>query len=185
MCFEPSPDDVVARISLNPREAATAADALRACLPLVSDLAPREVQAEAADECGLRTGFIVELLVVLPSAEGDGGGGADAGPGGIANVLRAASRPLIARLGLDEKRFVYEETGDYAHVKAGRDEPESGAYLMLLRLGADPLAETDDEDDDEDDGPEELVPEGPQLSDEQVQDLLCAMGDAFGDDADH
>ncbi|MFV2120107.1 hypothetical protein ACE14D_17360 [Streptomyces sp. Act-28] len=150
MLFEPT--DVVVRIALNLPDTDTAAAAMAAWLPLVTELDPVAVEFEAADPAGLRHGFLAELLLVLPAAEASG----------PEQVLRATTAPLIRRLGIDPEDFRIEEDlpttlGD---VQVSRDVWERratafGAYALYAWIGADPF-DVDYLDDDEEDDDEEL-----------------------------
>lgn len=61
-----SPDDAVFRVRLNLQQVSCAAEALRAWLPLVSQLRPVAMEFEAAHPDGLCRGFLADLLVVPP-----------------------------------------------------------------------------------------------------------------------
>jgi hypothetical protein len=147
MLFKPT--DVVVRVFLNTRHAATADASMRECLELVAELAPVSVSFEQADPAGLRRGFLVELMVVLPPAAGERPDW----------VLLSTVRPLIARLGLDEARFELDDpsgrTGGVLVPELQRDERRTacGAYWLLAGIGVDPLTGQDtDEADYEGDG---------------------------------
>lgn len=131
-----SPDDVVCRVSLNLRRVRTAEEALRAWLPLVSELRPASVAFEAASPDGVRRGFLADLLVVLRPPEG----GAREG-GSARGRLLAGVDELARRLGLDPAGFETDEDGVGGTLKV-RDEHDGssyGAYLVLALTGADPL----------------------------------------------
>ncbi|WP_228974621.1 hypothetical protein [Streptomyces sp. DH12] len=147
MLFKPT--DVVARVFLNTRDAATADASMRECLDLVAELAPVSVAFEQADPAGLRHGFLVELMVVLPPAPAERPD----------EVLLTTVRPLIGRLGLDEALFALDDpsgrTGGILVPEHHRDERRTacGAYWMLAGVGVDPLTGQDtDEADYEGDG---------------------------------
>ncbi|WP_149179257.1 hypothetical protein [Streptomyces sp. TRM49041] len=133
MLFEPT--DVVVRIALNTPDTDTAGAAMAACLPLVTELAPRSVEFEAADPAGLRRGFLGELLVVLPSARA-------AAPD---QVLRATVEPLLRRLGLRAEWLTLDDpsgTSGDAHAPGDvweRGGTECGTYSLYARIGADPF----------------------------------------------
>ncbi|MEU4174153.1 hypothetical protein [Streptomyces sp. NPDC026589] len=132
-----SRDDVVCRVSLNLRRVRTAEEALRAWLPLVSELRPVSMAFEAAGPDGLRRGFLADLLVVLRPPEDH-----QAREGGTArDRLLAAVDELARRLGLDPAGFETDEDGVGGTLKV-RDEHDGssyGAYLILALTGADPL----------------------------------------------
>jgi hypothetical protein len=148
--FEPT--DVVVRICLNPHAADTAGAAMRECLELVTELDPIVVEFEAAHPAGLRTGFLVGLLVVLPPAEA-------ADP---EQVLRTSAQPLIRRLGLGAERFTVDDpsgTSGDIHAADGvweRGGTVCGAYSLYARIGADPLGEVGDDMQDYDDEGDDL-----------------------------
>ncbi|MDH6627576.1 hypothetical protein M2271_005402, partial [Streptomyces sp. LBL] len=79
---------------------------------------------------------MADLLVVAPRADGET----------AEDQLRASVRPVIERLGLDEKRFEVNDDGTGGRVSAkdkftaGKDAGLShGDYLLFAMIGADPL----------------------------------------------
>ncbi|MEU2065992.1 hypothetical protein [Streptomyces anulatus] len=148
-----SPDDVVCRVALNLRWVRTAEEALRAWLPLVSELRPVSTQFEAASPDGLRRGYLADLLVVFPPPEGG------AAQGGTArDRLLASVGDLARRLGLDPAAFEVDEDGlgGALNVKDEQDGSPYGAYLVLALTGADPL-NPEGEQADYDDTGEDLL----------------------------
>ncbi|MFI1187327.1 hypothetical protein [Streptomyces californicus] len=131
-----SPDDVVCRVALNLGWVRTAEEALRAWLPLVSELRPVSAQFEEAGPDGLRRGYLADLLVVFPSPEG---GTAEGGT--ARDRLLAPVDELARRLGLDPAAFELDEDGlgGALNVKDEQDGSPYGAYLVLALTGADPL----------------------------------------------
>ncbi|MFF8502214.1 hypothetical protein ACF07L_16445 [Streptomyces anulatus] len=131
-----SPDDVVCRVALNLGWVRTAEEALRAWLPLVSELRPVSTRFEAAGPDGLRRGYLADLLVVFPPPEG-----ATAGGGTSRDRLLAPVGELARRLGLDPAAFEVDEDGlgGVLNVKDAQDSSPYGAYLVLALTGADPL----------------------------------------------
>ncbi|XMN11007.1 hypothetical protein ACK8N7_35810 [Streptomyces griseobrunneus] len=134
-----SPDDAVFRVRLNLQQVSCAAEALRAWLPLVSQLRPVAMEFEAAHPDGLCRGFLADLLVVPPPHERSSRRRGDrAGP------AAPAVTPIAERLGLDPAGFEADEEGT-GGVLSARGEPvvsgdaPHGAYLLLVRTGADPL----------------------------------------------
>lgn len=155
-----SPDAVVFRVRLHLERVHTAEAALRAWLPLVSELRPVSAKFEEADPSGLRRGFLADLLVVLPLTQDRA---ADSGT--VRDRLLASVDVLARRLGLDPTAFEVDEdgTGGVLSVKDPTDTEDTteggsgtthGAYLILALTGADPLnpegSETDYEDTGED-----------------------------------
>ncbi|MFJ7527649.1 hypothetical protein ACIQ1S_22290 [Streptomyces griseus] len=132
-----SPDDVVCRVLLNLGRVRTAEEALRAWLPLISELRPVSAAFEAADPDGLRRGYLADLLVVLPPAEG--GTRED---GTARDRLLAPVGALARRLGLDPAEFAIDEdgAGGVLNAKDEHDDSPHGAYLVLALTGADPLS---------------------------------------------
>ncbi|MFH9132627.1 hypothetical protein [Streptomyces sp. NPDC017524] len=126
-----SPDDVVCRVFLNLRRVRTAEEALRAWLPLVTELRPVSMAFEAAGPDGLRRGFLADLLVVFRPPEG----------GTAGDRLLAPVDELARRLGLDPAEFETDEdgVGGTLSVKDEHDGSSYGAYLILALTGADPL----------------------------------------------
>ncbi|MFF3085899.1 hypothetical protein ACFVRB_12715 [Streptomyces nojiriensis] len=173
--MDTAPADTYVRILCNLPDVDTAEEAVRHCLPLISDLSPREVQFEAADPHGLRTGFLVELLTVLPPAPT-----APADPGA---ALRAAAEGLITRLGLEPAALrVTAHTphaatlnADEADWAAGRTA--CGTYALHARLGADPFHAPEDDDEYE---VEDLVAEGPVGSPDEPDSLDALARDLSG-----
>ncbi|WP_217225332.1 hypothetical protein [Streptomyces anulatus] len=131
-----SPDDVVCRVALNLGSVRTAEEALRAWLPLVSELRPVSTQFEEAGPDGLRRGYLADLLVVLPPPAGTTAGG-----GTAHDRLLAQVGDLARRLGLDPAAFEVDEDGlgGVLNVKDAQDASPYGAYLVLALTGADPL----------------------------------------------
>lgn len=131
-----SPDDVVCRVACNLERVHTAEAAMRAWLPLVSELQPVAAAFEAAPPDGLRRGFLADLLVVLPSRRTG-----PRGPGTPGSRLPTAVGALAARLGLDPADFAIDEdgTGGALNAKGGTDGSPYGAHLILALTGADPL----------------------------------------------
>lgn len=126
-----SPDDVVCRVSLNLRRVRTAEEALRAWLPLVSELRPASMAFEAAGPDGVRRGFLADLLVVFRPPEG----------GSARERLLASVDELARRLGLDPAGFETDEdgVGGTLNVRDEHDGSSYGAHLILALTGADPL----------------------------------------------
>ncbi|AWL88713.1 hypothetical protein AMK14_13385 [Streptomyces sp. TSRI0445] len=143
-----SSDDLVCRIACNLEQVHTAEEAMRAWLPLVSELQPVSAAFEAAHPDGLRRGYLADLLVVSPLQE-DGAGG-----GSTRSRLLATVEALAARLGLDPAGFVADEdgVGGVLDVKDENDGSPYGAYLILALTGADPLNPGGEEMDYEDTG---------------------------------
>ncbi|WP_405482290.1 hypothetical protein [Streptomyces anulatus] len=143
-----SPDDVVCRVALNLGWVRTAEEALRAWLPLVSELRPISMRFEEAGPDGLRRGYLADLLVVFPPPEG---GTAD-------GRLLAPVGELARRVGLDPAAFEVDEDGlgGALNVKDEQDGSPYGAYLVLALTGADPL-NPDGEQADYDDTGEDLL----------------------------
>lgn len=143
-----SPDDVVCRVALNLGWVRTAEEALRAWLPLVSELRPISMRFEEAGPDGLRRGYLADLLVVFPPPEG---GTAD-------GLLLAPVGELARRVGLDPAAFEVDEDGlgGALNVKDEQDGSPYGAYLVLALTGADPL-NPDGEQADYDDTGEDLL----------------------------
>ncbi|MFH9198784.1 hypothetical protein ACH4KO_22090 [Streptomyces anulatus] len=148
-----SPDDVVCRVALNLGWVRTAEEALRAWLPLVSELRPVSTQFEAAGPDGLRRGYLADLLVVLPPPEGGTAEG-----GAARDRLLAQVGDLARRLGLDPAAFEVDEDGlgGVLNVKDEQDGSPYGAYLVLALAGADPL-NPEGEQADYDDTGEDLL----------------------------
>ncbi|MEU4030234.1 hypothetical protein [Streptomyces anulatus] len=156
-----SPDDVVCRVALNLGWVRTAEEALRAWLPLVSELRPVSMRFEETGPDGLRRGYLADLLVVFPPPEGGTADGRTA-EGGTAESGTARDRllapvgELARRLGLDPAAFEVDEDGlgGALNVKDEQDGSPYGAYLVLALTGADPLnpegeqADYDDTGDD-------------------------------------
>ncbi|QYA93871.1 hypothetical protein KZO11_09185 [Streptomyces anulatus] len=148
-----SPDDVVCRVALNLGWVRTAEEALRAWLPLVSELRPVSMRFEEAGPDGLRRGYLADLLVVFPPPEG-----------GTADSRTARDRlltpvgELARRLGLDPAAFEVDEDGlgGALNVKDEQDGSPYGAYLVLALTGADPL-NPEGEQADYDDTGEDLL----------------------------
>ncbi|MFD4342343.1 hypothetical protein ACFWPP_34775 [Streptomyces anulatus] len=128
-----SPDDVVCRVALNLGWVRTAEEALRAWLPLVSELRPVSTQFEEAGPDGLRRGYLADLLVVFPPPEG---GTAEGGT--ARDRLLAPVDELARRLGLDPAAFEVDEDGLGGALNV-KDGSPYGAYLVLALTGADPL----------------------------------------------
>ncbi|MFH8688191.1 hypothetical protein ACH4EC_15160 [Streptomyces anulatus] len=148
-----SPDDVVCRVALNLGWVRTAEEALRAWLPLVSELRPVSTQFEAAGPDGLRRGYLADLLVVFPPPEGGTAGG-----GTARDRLLAPVGELARGLGLDPAKFEVDEDGlgGALDVKDEQDGSPYGAYLVLALTGADPL-NPEGEQADYDDTGEDLL----------------------------
>ncbi|PVC96170.1 hypothetical protein DBP19_07360 [Streptomyces sp. CS090A] len=128
--------DVVCRVACHLGQVHTADEAMRAWLPLVSELQPVSATFEAAHPDGLRQGYLADLLVVSPLPED-----AVTGGGSTRSRLLAAVDALAARLGLDLADFEADEDGTGGTWNA-KDETEAspyGAYLVLALTGADPL----------------------------------------------
>ncbi|MFJ4708221.1 hypothetical protein ACIP6I_25675 [Streptomyces anulatus] len=144
-----SPDDVVCRVALNLGSVRTAEEALRAWLPLVSELRPVSTQFEEAGPDGLRRGYLADLLVVLPPPAGTTAGG-----GTARDRLLAQVGDLARRLGLDPAAFEVDEDGlgGVLNVKDAQDASPYGAYLVLALTGADPLNPEDQQADYDDPG---------------------------------
>ncbi|WP_327333484.1 hypothetical protein [Streptomyces anulatus] len=158
-----SPDDVVCRVALNLGRVRTPEEALRAWLPLVSELRPVSMRFEAAGPDGLRRGYLADFLVVFPPPEGGTaeGGTAEGGTaeGGTArDRLLAPVGELARRLGLDPAAFEVDEDGlgGALNVKEEPDGSPYGAYLVLALTGADPL-NPEGEQADYDDTGEDLL----------------------------
>ncbi|MFJ6807601.1 hypothetical protein ACIQRK_16455 [Streptomyces anulatus] len=151
-----SPDDVVCRVALNLGWVRTPEEALRAWLPLVSELRPVSMLFEAAGPDGVRRGYLADLLVVFPPPEGGAARGVAAEGGTARDRLFAPVGELARRLGLDPAAFEVDEDGlgGALNVKEERDGSPYGAYLVLALTGADPLnpegeqADYDDTGDD-------------------------------------
>ncbi|MGW3331171.1 hypothetical protein ACWDF9_11575 [Streptomyces rubiginosohelvolus] len=143
-----SSDDLVCRIACHLEQAHTADEAMRAWLPLVSELRPVSAAFEAAHPDGLRRGYLADLLVALPLPE-DGAGG-----GSTRSRLLAAVDALAVRLGLDPADFEADEDGAGGALKAKDEQGGSpyGAYLVLALTGADPLNPDGEEKDYADTG---------------------------------
>ncbi|MEU6951270.1 hypothetical protein [Streptomyces sp. NPDC045714] len=144
-----SPDDVVCRVSLHLGRVRTAEEALRAWLPLVSELRPVSAAFEAAHPDGLRRGYLADLLVVFPPP----GGGAPEGRA-VRDRLLASVDELARRLGLDPADFETDEDGVGGTLK-GKGEHDGSSYgacLILALTGADPLNPEGEEMDCEDTG---------------------------------
>ncbi|MFK8849631.1 hypothetical protein [Streptomyces sp. Ac-502] len=161
MQFEPT--DVVVRICLNTAGAESASAAMRISLPLIEELDPRAVQFEEADPDGLRRGYLVELLLVLPCVETERPD----------TRLTTTVRPLVRRLGLDDEKFTVDDaTGTSGDVSANEREWQNGrtacgTYALYAQIGADPMdppaggpeeADEDDEDLDLDTDDQDSVP---------------------------
>ncbi|MFD4796843.1 hypothetical protein [Streptomyces anulatus] len=148
-----SPDDVVCRVALNLGWVRTAEEALRAWLPLVSELRPVSMRFEEAGPDGLRRGYLADLLVVFPPPEG---GTADSRT--ARDRLLAPVGELARRLGLDPAAFEVDEDGlgGALNVKDEQDGSPYGAYLVLALTGADPL-NPEGEQADYDDTGEDLL----------------------------
>ncbi|WP_406147203.1 hypothetical protein [Streptomyces anulatus] len=148
-----SPDDVVCRVALNLGRVRTPEEALRAWLPLVSELRPVSMRFEAAGPDGLRRGYLADLLVVFPPPEG---GTAEGGT--ARDRLLAPVGELARRLGLDPAAFEVDEDGlgGALNVKEEQDGSPYGAYLVLALTGADPL-NPEGEQADYDDAGEDLL----------------------------
>ncbi|MCP3820336.1 hypothetical protein NLX86_20210 [Streptomyces sp. A3M-1-3] len=117
---------------------------------------PLTVQCGAADPDAESEGFFVSLLMVLPSDAGDD----------VEQVLRAAIRPLIACLGLREEWFTFDEEDGSGRLDVDDDTWHSGGtvcgtYMLQARIGGDPF----------DQPPEEQVPLGPVLTDEECKEF--------------
>ncbi|KFK89208.1 hypothetical protein IX27_13315 [Streptomyces sp. JS01] len=143
-----SSDDLVCRIACNLEQVHTTEEAMRAWLPLVSELQPVSAAFEAAHPDGLRRGFLADLLVVSPLQE-DGADG-----GSTRSRLLATVEALAVRLGLDPAGFETDEDGAGGALKA-RDEQDGspyGAYLVSALTGADPLNPDGEEKDYADTG---------------------------------
>ncbi|MEV7901393.1 hypothetical protein [Streptomyces anulatus] len=143
-----SPDDVVCRVTLNLGWVRTAEEALRAWLPLVSELRPVSMRFEEAGPDGLRRGYLADLLVVFPPPEG----------GTARDRLLAPVGELARRVGLDPAAFEVDEDGlgGALNVKDEQDGSPYGAYLVLALTGADPL-NPEGEQADYDDTGEDLL----------------------------
>lgn len=144
-----SSDDLVCRIACNLEQVHTIEEAMRAWLPLVSELRPVSAAFEAAHPDGLRRGYLADLLVVLPFQK-DGA----TGDGSTRNRLLAAVDALAVLLGLDPADFETDEDGAGGALKA-RDEQDGspyGAYLVSALTGADPLNPDGEEKDYADTG---------------------------------
>ncbi|MDG9684995.1 hypothetical protein QC334_20025 [Streptomyces sp. DH18] len=148
-----SPDDVVCRVALNLGWVRTAEEALRAWLPLVSELRPVSTQFEAASPDGLRRGYLADLLVVFPPPQGG-----TTEDGAARDRLLAQVGDLARRLGLDPAAFEVDEDGlgGVLNVKDEQDGSPYGAYLVLALTGADPL-NPEGEQADYDDTGEDLL----------------------------
>ncbi|KND36100.1 hypothetical protein IQ60_06675 [Streptomyces europaeiscabiei] len=148
-----SPDDVVCRVALNLGWVRTAEEALRAWLPLVSELRPVSAQFEEAGPDGLRRGYLADLLVVFPPPEGGTAVG-----GTARDRLLARVGGLARRLGLDPAAFEVDKDGlgGALDVKDEQDGSPYGAYLVLALTGADPL-NPEGEQADYDDTGEDLL----------------------------
>ncbi|WP_424568928.1 hypothetical protein [Streptomyces sp. CH-036] len=123
-----SSDDLVCRIACNLEQVHTADEAMRAWLPLVSELRPVSAAFEAAHPDGLRRGYLADLLVVLPLPE-DGAGG-----GSTRSRLLAAVDALAVRLGLDPADF---ET-DRRRRRSAEGEGRAGRLALRRVSGARP-----------------------------------------------
>ncbi|MEV7643489.1 hypothetical protein AB0O32_26515 [Streptomyces rubiginosohelvolus] len=143
-----SSDDLVCRIACNLEQVHSADEAMRAWLPLVSELRPVSAAFEAAHPDGLRRGYLADLLVVSPLQE-DGADG-----GSTRSRLLATVEALAVRLGLDPADFETDEDGVGGTLKAKDEQDGSpyGAYLVLALTGADPLNPDGEEKDYEDTG---------------------------------
>ncbi len=132
-----SPDDVVFRIQLNLRQVRAADEALRAWLPLVSELQPVAVEFEAAHPDGLRRGFLANVLLSSPLIALNNGT--------VRDRLFSTMFPLAERLGLDPTAFVFDDDGNGGVLRpAGEpivscDAPH-GTQLLVAKIGVDPLA---------------------------------------------
>lgn len=144
---------MVCRVALNLGWVRTAEEALRAWLPLVSELRPVSTQFEAAGPDGLRRGYLADLLVVFPPPE-DG----TAEHGTARDRLLAPVGELARRLGLDPAAFEVDEDGlgGALDVKDEQGGSPYGAYLVLALTGADPL-NPEGEQADYDDTGEDLL----------------------------
>ncbi|MCA1269229.1 hypothetical protein ACIPQH_09845 [Streptomyces rubiginosohelvolus] len=144
-----SSDDLVCRIACHLEQVHTADEAMRAWLPLVSELRPVSAAFEAAHPDGLRRGYLADLLVVLPFQE-DGA----TGDGSTRSRLLATVDALAVRLGLDPADFETDENGAGGALKAKDEQDGSpyGAYLVLALTGADPLNPDGEEKDYADTG---------------------------------
>ncbi|WP_097968758.1 hypothetical protein [Streptomyces sp. or20] len=153
-----SPDDVVCRVALNLGWVRTAEEALRAWLPLVSELRPVSMRFEEAGPDGLRRGYLADLLVVFPPPEGGTADGRTAEGGTARDRLLAPVGELARRLGLDPAAFEVDEDGlgGALNVKDEQDGSPYGAYLVLALTGADPL-NPEGEQADYDDTGEDLL----------------------------
>lgn len=142
-----SSDDLVCRIACNLEQVHTADEAMRAWLPLVSELRPVSAAFEAAQPDGLRRGYLADLLVVSSLQDGAGGGS-------TRSRLLAAVDALAVRLGLDPADFETDEDGAGGALEAKDEQDGSpyGAYLVLALTGADPLNPDGEEKDYADTG---------------------------------
>ncbi|RUP68192.1 hypothetical protein SSPNP10_12225 [Streptomyces sp. NP10] len=142
-----SSDDLVCRIACNLEQVHTADEAMRAWLPLVSELRPVSAAFEAAHPDGLRRGYLADLLVVSSLQDGAGGGS-------TRSRLLATVDALAVRLGLDPADFETDEDGAGGALEAKDEQDGSpyGAYLVLALTGADPLNPDGEEKDYADTG---------------------------------
>ncbi|MFE8916938.1 hypothetical protein [Streptomyces globisporus] len=134
-----SADDVVMRVHLNLQQVSTADEALRAWLPLVSELQPMAVQFEAAHPDGLRQGFLADLLVSFPLM-----GNAAVGGETVRDWMFSTVAPFAERLGLDPSAFEFDDDGAGGVLSPKADsvvcgDTPYGAYLLLVKIGMDPL----------------------------------------------
>ncbi|MBG0851843.1 hypothetical protein I2W78_08290 [Streptomyces spinoverrucosus] len=135
------PDQVVFRIDLNLPRVRVPDEAVRAWLPLVTELRPVAMEFSEAHPDGLREGFVAQLLVAVPLPEG--------GPGD-------ALRSLLGTLGAPDLRVTEDAwlEGGQAQAEAtgvGTSGPY-GAYLVLAAVGHDPLNPEGDRQDYPDSG---------------------------------
>ncbi|MBV7695707.1 hypothetical protein [Streptomyces sp. TRM70350] len=125
------PDQVVFRIDLNLAHVRTPDEAVRAWLPLVTELRPVAMEFSEAHPDGLREGFLAQLLVAVPLPEGAAAGDGPAG----------ALRSLLGTLGAPDLRVTEEARPEGREVQAeaaGASGPY-GVYLVLAAVGYDPL----------------------------------------------
>ncbi|HEY9327521.1 MAG TPA: hypothetical protein VIS09_04685 [Streptomyces sp.] len=135
-----STDDVVFRVHLNLQQVNTADEALHAWLPLVSEVQPVAVEFEAAHPDGLRQGFLADLLVSFPLVRNSAVGGET-----VRDRMFSTVAAFAERLGLDPSAFELDDDGTGGvlsskdHSVVSGDAPY-GAYLLLVKIGTDPLA---------------------------------------------
>ncbi|MEU8546424.1 hypothetical protein AB0C81_05385 [Streptomyces roseoverticillatus] len=136
---------------------------MREFRPLADELRPLAVESWATDPGDAAEGFTVEFLLTLPAPESDD----------IDEVLRTAASPLLGRLGFDARKLDVGTEDRDAVARADDDAwPDAvtacGASVVYIRIGRDPNE------------PDELVPEGGPLADDEVMELMATLDSLSG-----